>query len=133
MPPLVRTVHVGPEAIDRIARRACSLQGLPEFQYHLLHAATREAAQRGEVQRLRVARDHEEERAAQRLHVVAHEREQALGMLAQDVVIDARLKPGFPKELSCDPETAALVTRRWSEYFPGRGVEMGDSERAHLD
>ena len=49
------------------------------------------------------------------------------------VVIDARLKAGFPKELSCDPETAALVTRRWSEYFPGRGVEMGDSERAHLD
>ena len=47
MPPLVRTVHVGPEAIDRIARRACSLQGLPEFQYHLLNAATRETAQRG--------------------------------------------------------------------------------------
>ena len=49
------------------------------------------------------------------------------------VVIDARLKPGFPKELSCDPDTAALVTRRWREYFPTRQVEMGDAERAHLD
>jgi UbiD family decarboxylase len=49
------------------------------------------------------------------------------------IVIDARLKPGFPKELSCDAETAALVTRRWKEYFPSRDVAMGDSERAHLD
>ena len=49
------------------------------------------------------------------------------------IVIDARLKPGFPEELSCDPETAATVTRRWKEYFPGGGVEMGDSEAASLD
>jgi len=49
------------------------------------------------------------------------------------VLIDARRKPSFPKELACDPETAALVTRRWREYFPGGRVEMGDSERAHLD
>ena len=49
------------------------------------------------------------------------------------VVIDARMKPTFPKELSCDPETAALVSRRWTEYFPNRGVEMGDSEKGHLD
>ncbi len=48
------------------------------------------------------------------------------------VVIDARLAPGFPDELSCDPETAATVTRRWKEYFPD-GVEMGDAERGHLD
>jgi 4-hydroxybenzoate decarboxylase subunit C len=48
------------------------------------------------------------------------------------VLIDARLKPGFPAELHCDPETAALVTRRWREYFPGGGVEMGDAESAHL-
>jgi hypothetical protein len=48
-------------------------------------------------------------------------------------VIDARLKPGLPKELSCDDDTAALVTRRWKEYFPNAPVEMGDSERAHLD
>ena len=47
--------------------------------------------------------------------------------------IDARLKPGFPAELTCDPDTAALVTRRWREYFPGGKVEMGDSERGHLD
>jgi len=49
------------------------------------------------------------------------------------IVLDARLKPGFPGELSCDPSTAALVTRRWSEYFPHGQVEMGDSEAGHLD
>ena len=49
------------------------------------------------------------------------------------VLIDARRKPSFPAEVSCDPDTAALVTRRWKEYFPGGGVEMGDAERAHLD
>jgi UbiD family decarboxylase len=49
------------------------------------------------------------------------------------VVIDARRKPSLPKELSCDPETAATVTRRWREYFPAGGVEMGDSEAGHLD
>jgi UbiD family decarboxylase len=49
------------------------------------------------------------------------------------IVIDARMKPWYPKEVSCDPETAALVTRRWTEYFPEGGVEMGDSERGHLD
>ena len=49
------------------------------------------------------------------------------------VLIDARRKPGFPKELACDPDTAALVTRRWRDYFPGGRVEMGDSEKAHLD
>ena len=49
------------------------------------------------------------------------------------VVIDARLKPGFPKELTCRPDIAERVTRRWTEYFPSRQVEMGDSERGHLD
>jgi UbiD family decarboxylase len=49
------------------------------------------------------------------------------------ILIDARLKPGFPAELSCAPEVAATVTRRWQEYFPGGGVAMGDSESAHLD
>ncbi len=52
--------------------------------------------------------------------------------LTPPVVIDARLKPWFPKEVTCDPETAALVSRRWREYFPHRRVEMGDSERGHL-
>ncbi len=47
------------------------------------------------------------------------------------VVIDARLKPDFPGELSCSPEIAERVTRRWKEYFPG-GREMGDSESGHL-
>ena len=49
------------------------------------------------------------------------------------IAIDARRKPGFPAELSCDPSTAARVSRRWKEYFPDRPVEMGDAERGHLD
>jgi len=49
------------------------------------------------------------------------------------VVIDARTAPGFPDELTCRPDIAARVTDRWTEYFPGGGVEMGDSERGHLD
>jgi hypothetical protein len=49
------------------------------------------------------------------------------------IVIDARLKPSYPEELFCDPDTARLVTRRWSEYFPDGKVEMGDSDRSHLD
>ena len=49
------------------------------------------------------------------------------------IVIDARLKPGFPQELVAREDTAALVSSRWKEYFPGGGVEMGDSDRAHLD
>ena len=48
------------------------------------------------------------------------------------ILIDARLKPNFPAELTCDEETAATVTRRWKEYFPSGKVEMGDSESAHL-
>src|SRR3954468_21843528 len=49
------------------------------------------------------------------------------------VMIDARMKPWYPVELSCDPRTAATVSERWSEYFPSGRVAMGDSERAHLD
>jgi UbiD family decarboxylase len=49
------------------------------------------------------------------------------------IVIDARMKPWYPAELSCDEGTAATVTRRWKEYFPSDVVEMGDSERGHLD
>jgi len=48
------------------------------------------------------------------------------------IVIDARLKPSFPKELFCDPDTAATVGNRWREYLP-QGMEMGDSDRGHLD
>jgi UbiD family decarboxylase len=49
------------------------------------------------------------------------------------IVIDARMKPPYPDELFCDPDTAELVTSRWNEYFPSGGVEMGDSDRGHLD
>jgi UbiD family decarboxylase len=34
------------------------------------------------------------------------------------IVIDARTKPGFPDELIVRPDIAALVERRWREYFP---------------
>ena len=34
------------------------------------------------------------------------------------VVIDARMKPTYPEELVCDPETAKKVGERWREYFP---------------
>ena len=43
------------------------------------------------------------------------------------------LKPSYPAELSCRPDVAAKVSTRWGEYFPDGGVEMGDSERGHLD
>ncbi len=49
------------------------------------------------------------------------------------VVIDARMKPWYPAEVTCRPDVAATVSRRWSEYFPGGKVPMGDSERGHLD
>jgi UbiD family decarboxylase len=48
------------------------------------------------------------------------------------IVIDARMKPTYPDELFCDPETAKLVSQRWKEYFPDRSVEMGNSDVAHL-
>jgi 4-hydroxybenzoate decarboxylase subunit C len=49
------------------------------------------------------------------------------------ILIDARMKPWYPAELSCRPDVAAMVTARWREYFPHDRVEMGDSERGHLD
>jgi UbiD family decarboxylase len=49
------------------------------------------------------------------------------------IVIDARMKPWYPKELTCREDIARRVTHRWTEYFPSRNVKMGDSERAHLD
>jgi UbiD family decarboxylase len=40
------------------------------------------------------------------------------------VVIDARMKPGYPAELLVRPDIAALVERRWRDYFPnGLGRE----------
>jgi len=49
------------------------------------------------------------------------------------IVIDARIKPWYPKELFCDEQTAATVSARWKEYFPSGRVDMGDSEQGHLD
>ncbi|MGK0303843.1 MAG: hypothetical protein ACI89X_004743, partial [Planctomycetota bacterium] len=49
------------------------------------------------------------------------------------IVIDSRMKPDYPDELFCDPDTASLVSKRWNEYFPAGGIEMGDSDRGHLD
>jgi 3-polyprenyl-4-hydroxybenzoate decarboxylase len=49
------------------------------------------------------------------------------------VALDARMKPSYPEELFCDPDTAARVEKRWREYFPAAPVEMGDSDRSHLD
>jgi hypothetical protein len=49
------------------------------------------------------------------------------------IVIDARMKPWYPAEVTGDPDIARRVTDRWAEFFPGGRVEMGDSERAHLD
>jgi UbiD family decarboxylase len=48
------------------------------------------------------------------------------------VVLDARMKPTYPRELFCDPDTARTVTNRWKEYFPNGKVEMGDSDAGHL-
>jgi len=36
------------------------------------------------------------------------------------LVIDARMKPGYPDELFPREDIAELVSRRWKEYFPGR-------------
>ena len=66
------------------------------------------------------------------LHAAAEETARHHVAYTPPIVIDARLKPGFPKEVSCDPETAARVSRRWGEYFD-RPVEMGDAESAGLD
>jgi len=49
------------------------------------------------------------------------------------IVIDARMKPWYPKEVSCREDIAQKVTARWREYFPSPKVGMGDSERGHLD
>jgi 3-polyprenyl-4-hydroxybenzoate decarboxylase len=48
------------------------------------------------------------------------------------ILIDARMKPWYPKELFCDPATARTVDQRWKEYFPAGGIEMGSSALAHL-
>jgi UbiD family decarboxylase len=43
------------------------------------------------------------------------------------IVIDARMKPGYPDELVVRPDIAELVDRRWREYFPnGLGPHNSD-------
>lgn len=49
------------------------------------------------------------------------------------LVIDARMRPGYPEELFCDEDTASKVSQDWATYFPGGKVQMGDSDQAHLD
>jgi UbiD family decarboxylase len=49
------------------------------------------------------------------------------------VCIDARMKPWYPDEVTCRPEVASTVTRRWRDYFPERDTVMGDSEKGHLE
>jgi 3-polyprenyl-4-hydroxybenzoate decarboxylase len=36
------------------------------------------------------------------------------------IVIDARMKPWYPPEVECDPETESLVNNRWGDYFRRR-------------
>ena len=48
------------------------------------------------------------------------------------IVIDARIKPSYPAELTCRPDVAEQVSTRWLDYFPGGGVDMGDSEKSSL-
>ncbi len=67
------------------------------------------------------------------IHAAAVELVQHHPSFTPPIVIDARMKPWYPKELFCDPDTAATVERRWREYFPSGNVQMGDSDRGHLD
>lgn len=48
------------------------------------------------------------------------------------VLIDARMKPWYPKELICDDKTARTVSERWNDYFPAKDVKMGSSIDGHL-
>src|SRR5439155_22034518 len=48
------------------------------------------------------------------LHAAAEETVRHHVAYTPPLLIDARLKPGFPTELSGHPETAAPVSRRWA-------------------
>jgi 3-polyprenyl-4-hydroxybenzoate decarboxylase len=67
------------------------------------------------------------------IHAASVELVQNHASFTQPIVIDSRMKASYPEELFCDDSTHALVAKRWKEYFPGGGVEMGDSARGHLD
>lgn len=47
------------------------------------------------------------------------------------ILIDARMKPRYPAEVLCDPQTAEVVSKKWGAYFP-QGMEMGDSDSGHV-
>lgn len=47
------------------------------------------------------------------------------------IVIDARMKPNYPKELFCAPQMKEQVDRRWREYFP-QDLAQGSSDDANL-
>jgi UbiD family decarboxylase len=47
---------------------------------------------------------------------------------AGPIVIDARTKPGFPKELIVRDDIAALADRRWSEYFPNGDAAISPTQ-----
>lgn len=44
-------------------------------------------------------------------------------VLQAPIVLDCRMKPGYPDELVADPATVRKVSQRWSEYFPDGNVE----------
>ena len=67
------------------------------------------------------------------LHAAGSRLEHNHASFRAPLLIDARMKAPYPEELFCDPETAQRVDRRWKEYFPAGGVEMGDADRGHLD
>lgn len=48
------------------------------------------------------------------------------------IVLDARMKPWYPKEVFCAPDIARLVESRWKDYFPNGEAEMGSSDLGHL-
>lgn len=47
------------------------------------------------------------------------------------ILIDARMKPTYPKEVQCDEATAERVGKRWDRLFPA-GMAMGNSDTAHV-
>ena len=47
------------------------------------------------------------------------------------IVLDCRMKPGYPDELIADEDTARKVSRRWGEYFPQGGVEGVEDRRGY--
>ncbi len=47
------------------------------------------------------------------------------------LVLDCRMKPGYPDELSADPEVSERVTRRWKEYFPTGRVKGTPNSLGH--